>query len=366
MGRDVRRIAINTGGGDAPGLNAVIRAAVLSALSRGWEILGIHKGYEGLFDTTKIHQLNRESVRGITHLGGTIIGTTNKGHPFEFPMPDAQGNIQLVDRSDEIVKNFKRLGLDALIAIGGDGSLGIAHRLCEKGIPVVGVPKTIDNDLSNTVITFGFDTAVGVATDALGRLHSTAEAHERVFVVEVMGRYAGWIALNAGVSSTADVILIPEIPFDIDIVCEKIMAREVRGRRFSIVVAAEGAKPAGGEMVTMAPKEAGREVRLGGIAEQVAAKITEITGKDTRTVVLGHLQRGGMPTTFDRLIALRFGAAAVRMIEQGKFDVMVALDPPKVLAVPLSSAIERMKAVPLDCDTVLTARDLGVSFGDDG
>jgi 6-phosphofructokinase 1 len=279
-------------------------------------------------------------------------------------MPDGQGDIKLVDRSDEVVKNFKRLGLDALIAIGGDGSLRIAHRLCEKGIPVVGVPKTIDNDLSNTVITFGFDTAVGVATDALGRLHSTAEAHERVFVVEVMGRYAGWIALNAGVSSTADVILIPEIPFDIHVVCEKIMAREVRGRRFSIVVVAEGAKPAGGEMVTQGAKEAGREVRLGGIAEQVATKITEITGKETRAVVLGHLQRGGQPTTFDRLIALRFGAAAVRMIEQEQFDVMVALDPPKVLAVPLSSAIERMKAVPLDCDTVLTARDLGVSFGD--
>jgi phosphofructokinase-like protein len=364
VGKDIRRIAINTGGGDAPGLNAVIRAAVLAALRRGWEVLGIHKGYEGLYDTSKIRQLDRESVRGITHLGGTILGTTNKGNPFEFPMRDAEGNVQVVDRSDEIVKNFKRLGLDALIAIGGDGSLRIAHGLCKKGIPVVGVPKTIDNDLSNTVITFGFDTAVSVATDALGRLHSTAEAHDRVFVVEVMGRYAGWIALNAGVSSTADAILIPEIPFDINIVCEKIMARELRGRRFSIVVVAEGAKPVGGELVTVGPQEAGREVRLGGIGEQVAAKITEITGKESRAVVLGHLQRGGMPTTFDRLIALRFGAAAVRMVERGQFDVMVALDPPQVLAVPLSSAIERMKSVPLDCDTILTARDLGVSFGD--
>lgn len=364
MGKDIKRIAINTGGGDAPGLNAVIRAAVLSALRRGWEVLGIHKGYQGLLDTSKIRPLDRESVRGITHLGGTILGTTNKGNPFEFPMPDPQGQIQLVDRSDEVVTNFNRLGLDALIAIGGDGSLRIAHKFCEKGIPVVGVPKTIDNDLSNTVITFGFDTAVGVATDALGRLHSTAEAHERVFVVEVMGRYAGWIALNAGVSSTADAILIPEIPFDINIVCEKIMAREVRGRRFSIVVVAEGAKSAGGEMVTRGEKEAGREVRLGGIAEQVAQQITQITGKETRSVVLGHIQRGGIPTTFDRLIALRFGAAAVRMVEQNLFDVMVALDPPNVLAVPLSTAIERMKTVPLDCDTVLTARDLGISFGD--
>jgi 6-phosphofructokinase 1 len=364
LGKDIRRIAINTGGGDAPGLNAVIRAAVLSALRRGWEVLGIHKGYQGLYDTTKIKPLDRESVRGITHLGGTILGTTNKGNPFEYPMKDASGEMQVVDRSDEIVTNFKRLGLDALIAIGGDGSLRIAHQLSQKGVPVVGVPKTIDNDLSNTVITFGFDTAVGIATEALGRLHSTAEAHERVFVVEVMGRYAGWIALNAGVSSTADVILIPEIPFDIDVVCKKIMDREVRGRRFSIVVVAEGAKPAGGEMVTRGEKEAGREVRLGGIAEQVAERIAEITGKEIRTVVLGHLQRGGIPTTFDRLIALRFGAAAVRMIEEKKFDVMVALDPPIVRAVPLSSAIERMKSVPLDCDTVLTARDLGISFGD--
>lgn len=364
MRKSIRRIAINTGGGDAPGLNAVIRAAVLSALGRGWEVLGIHKGYEGLFDTSKIRLLDRESVRGITHLGGTILGTTNKGHPFAYPVRGADGEIRLIDRSDEIVTNFRRLGLDALVAIGGDGSLTIAHRLCEKGIPVVGVPKTIDNDLSNTVITFGFDTAVSIATEALGRLHSTAEAHERVFVVEVMGRYAGWIALNAGVASTADVILIPEIPFDIEVVCEQIMAREVRGRRFSIVVVAEGARPAGREMVTREPKEAGREVRLGGIGEQVARWVSERTGKETRTVVLGHLQRGGTPTTFDRLIALRFGAAAIRMIEQERFDVMVALDPPNVRGVPLSSAIERMKSVPLDCDTVVTARDLGISFGD--
>ncbi len=364
MAKQIRRIAINTGGGDAPGLNAVIRAIVLSSLRRGWEVLGILKGYEGLLDTSKTRLLDREAVRGITHLGGTILGTTNKGHPFEYPTRAPNGEINLVDRSDDVVANFKRLGLDALIAIGGDGSLRIAHRLGEKGIPVVGVPKTIDNDLSNTVVTFGFDTAVGVATDALDRLHSTAEAHERVFVVEVMGRYAGWIALNAGVSSTADAILIPEIPFDTSLVCEKIMDRERRGRRFSIVVVAEGAKPRHGEMVTTGPKEMGREVRLGGIGHQVAEQIANITGKETRTVVLGHLQRGGMPTTFDRLIALRFGAAAVRMIEQGRFDVMVALDPPKVHAVPMTSAIERMKSVPLDCDTIITARDLGISFGD--
>jgi ATP-dependent phosphofructokinase / diphosphate-dependent phosphofructokinase len=364
MERPIRRIAVNTGGGDAPGLNAVIRAVVLTAVRRGWEVLGVRKGYEGLLDTSKIMQLTPDSVRGLTHLGGTILGTTNRGNPFEFPITLPDGSRTTFDRSGEVVNNFKRLGIDALIAIGGDGSMRIAHRLAEKGVPVVGVPKTIDNDLSGTVITFGFDTAVTVATEALDRLHSTAEAHERVFVVEVMGRYAGWIALNSGVASSCDAILIPEIPFDIEVVCEKIMDREARGRHFAIVVVAEGAKPEGGEMVTRGPKELDRDVRLGGVAEQVAAEIQARTGKETRTVVLGHLQRGGRPTTFDRLIALRFGAAAVRVVAERQFDVMVALDPPNVLTVPLSDAIGRMKCVPLDSDSVRTARDLGVCFGD--
>ncbi len=363
MGDTIRRIAVNTGGGDAPGLNAVIRSIVLSAIGRGWEVLGIRKGYEGLFDTSKTVQLDRDSVRGITHLGGTILGTTNRNNPFEFPVNLPGRETELVDRSDELIENFKRLQIDALIAIGGDGSMSIAHRLAEKGLPIVGVPKTIDNDLSGTVVTFGFDTAVSVATDAIDRLHSTAEAHERVFVVEVMGRYAGWIALNAGVAATADAVLIPEIPFDIGSVCNKIMDREARGRRFSIVVAAEGARPIDGQMVAR-DQGAGREVLLGGIAQQVASEISERTGKETRTVVLGHLQRGGRPTTFDRLLALRFGAAAVRMIAKRRFGVMVALDPPKVLAVPLKVATERMKTVPLDSDTILTARDLNVSLGD--
>jgi 6-phosphofructokinase 1 len=363
LAHSIRRIAVNTGGGDAPGLNAVIRSIVLSALRRGWEVLGIRKGYEGLLDTSKIIQLDRQSVRGITHLGGTILGTTNKGSPLEYPVKQADGSIALIDRTDELVENFNRLQIDGLIAIGGDGSMKIAHELSKKGLPIVGVPKTIDNDLSGTVVTFGFDTAVTVATDAIDRLHSTAEAHERVMVVEVMGRYAGWIALNAGVSSTADVVLIPEIPFDLGPVCDKIMDREARGRRFSIVVVAEGAKPVGGEMVA-SDQGAGREVLLGGIADQVARGIQDRTGKETRAVVLGHLQRGGSPTTFDRLLALRFGAAAVRMVADEKFGVMVALDPPTVLAVPLEVATERMKCVPLDSDTVLTARDLGISFGD--
>ncbi len=363
MAHRVKRIAVNTGGGDAPGLNAVIRAVVLAALERGWEVFGIEQGYDGLLEGNGLIRLDRDKVRGITHRGGTILGTKNKGHPFEYPVKQPDGSVKLVDRSDTVVENFKAAGLDALVAIGGDGSMRIASRFAAKGIPVVGVPKTIDNDLSGTVVTFGFDTAVSVATDALDRLHSTAEAHERVFVVEVMGRYAGWIALHAGVSATADVILIPEIPYDIARVNRKIKARELAGRKFSIVVVAEGAKPIGGEMATKG-QEAGKEVQLGGIAERVAAGIKAGTGKDVRTVVLGHLQRGGTPTTFDRLISLRFGAAAVRTIEAGQFGVMVALDPPNVLTVPLEVATSHMKTVPLDGDTMLTARDLGICFGD--
>jgi len=359
----IRRIAVNTGGGDAPGLNAVIRSIVLSSIRRGWDVIGIQKGYEGLLDTSKTIQLDRDAVRGITHLGGTILGTTNKGHPFEYPMKLPGEAPKLVDRSDEVVENFRRLRIDALIAIGGDGSMRIASRFADKGIPVVGVPKTIDNDLEGTVVTFGFDTAVTVATEAIDRLHSTAEAHERVFVVEVMGRYAGWIALHSGVSATADAILIPEIPFSLEKVAEKILDREARGRHFAIVVVAEGATPVGGELAIKS-EELGREVQLGGIADRVAAGLKTLTGKDTRCVVLGHLQRGGSPTTFDRLLALRFGAAAVRMIAERRFNVMVALDPPVVRAVPLTTAISRMKTVPLDSDTMCTARDLGISFGD--
>ena len=363
MTRGIQRIAVNTGGGDAPGLNAVIRSIVLSSLRRGWEVLGIHKGYQGLLDTSKIIQLDRDSVRGITHIGGTILGTTNTGNPFEYPTKLPGGELALVDRSDDVVQSFKRLRIDALIAIGGDGSMKIASQFAAKGLPIVGVPKTIDNDLSGTVATFGFDTAVTVATEAIDRLHSTAQAHERVMVVEVMGRYAGWIALNSGVAATADVILIPEIPFDMESVCDKINDREARGRRFSIVVVAEGATPVGGEMFVK-NKEIGREVQLGGIAEHVARGIEEGTEKETRTVVLGHIQRGGTPTTRDRLLALRFGAAAVRLVAEEKFNHMVALDPPDVRAVPLEVATSRMKTVPLDSDTVLTARDLGISFGD--
>jgi ATP-dependent phosphofructokinase / diphosphate-dependent phosphofructokinase len=361
----VRRIAVNTGGGDAPGLNAVLRATVLAARRRGWEVLGIRRGYEGLLDTTRILQLDRESVRGITHLGGSILGCTNRGDPFRWPLRLPAGEQVLVDRSDEVVKNVARLGIDALIAIGGDGSMRIAHQLAQRGVPIVGVPKTIDNDLPGTALTFGFDSAVGVASEAIDRLHSTAETHERVFTVELMGRHAGWIALHAGIAATADAILLPEIPFDIDVVCRKIMERETLGRHFSIVVVAEGARPAGGKQSVHGPAELGREVRLGGIAEQVARWIEERTGKETRSLVLGHLQRGGSPSAFDRIVAQRFGAAAIRVVERGEFGVMVSLDPPEVRTVPLAEVTTGIRCVPLDGDTVQTARDLGVCLGDE-
>lgn len=248
--------------------------------------------------------------------------------------------------------------------VGGDGTQLMARRLVEAGCAIVGVPKTIDNDLSGTVITFGFDTAISNACDAIDKLHTTAESHERVFVVELMGRYAGFIALNAGVSGSADAILIPEIPFDLNKVAEKIRQREAAGRHFSIVVVAEGAKPKGGELTVQGPKEAGREVLLGGIAQRVAVELGKLTGKETRSLVLGHVQRGGSPTAWDRLLGLRFGAAAVRALEQGDINVMVALDPPTVKTIPLTQAIERMKSVPLDSDTVLTARALGICLGD--
>ena len=363
MANKIKRIALGTGGGDAPGLNAVIRAAVLAALSRGWEVFGIRKGYAGLLGEDTIIPLDKESVRGITHIGGTILGTTNRGNPFEWPVREASGKVVAVDRSQELLQAFDKHKLDALISIGGDGSLSIADRLHKLGMPVVGVPKTIDNDLAVTEVTFGFQTAVQTATEAIDKLHSTAESHERVFVLEVMGRSTGWIAVESGIAGTADVILIPEIPYDLDKVCEKIDARYDSGRRFAIVVVAEGAVPIAGTASFVETDVVGRADRYGGLAERLARQIGEKTGHETRAMVLGHLQRGGVPTSFDRLIATRFGAAAVRCIERGEFGTMVALDPPDIRAVPLEDAIRRIKHVPLDSDMMLTARDIGISFG---
>ncbi|OGU01738.1 MAG: 6-phosphofructokinase [Gemmatimonadetes bacterium GWC2_71_10] len=359
------RIAISTGGGDAPGLNAVIRGAVLAAHHRGWSVYGIQKGFGGLLGNERVIALGPNEVRGITHLGGTILGTTNRGDPFKWPVKQPDGTVSEVDRSGDLLAAFAAHGFDAFITIGGDGSLRIAQQLFEKGLPVVGVPKTIDNDVAGTVMTFGFDTAVSTATDAIDKLHSTAESHERVMVVEVMGRYAGWIALNSGISGSADVILIPEIPYDIESVCRKIREREERGRRFSIVVVAEGALPKGGGRTIKgeAAKGGGME-RLGGVGASVAREIEERTGKETRTMTLGHLLRGGSPTTFDRLLSLRFGAAAVRLVAEKKFGHMVALNPPAITAVPFTEALARPKLVPLNSDAVLTAREIGVCLGD--
>ncbi|MDW8327376.1 MAG: ATP-dependent 6-phosphofructokinase [Anaerolineales bacterium] len=365
---NLKRIAISTGGGDAPGLNAVIRAATLAALNRGWEVVGIRDGFNGLLFPERYPQggvvsLTYNTVRGITHLGGTIIGTTNRSNPLRFPVKMPNGEVREVDRSDELIQRFALHEIDALISIGGDGSLTIANALYQKGLRVIGVPKTIDNDLDQTVITFGFDTAVSFAVDCLDRLHTTAASHGRVMVVEVMGRYAGWIALEAGIAGSADAILIPEIPYDLQSVANKIKERDRRGANFSIVVVAEGARPKGGT-VSVLEREAGRAERLGGVGEKVEKELAALTGKETRLVVLGHLLRGGSPTRFDRLIALRFGAAAVRALAEGQNGVMVALDPPTVKYVPLAAATRRMKSVPLDGDTILTARDLGICLGD--
>lgn len=361
----MKKIVISTGGGDAPGLNAVIYAVVHSCYRKGWEVYGSRNGYGGFLDIDDMIRLFPRDVEGIYSTGGTILGSTNKGNPFSRPVKNLAGEIQVIDVSDKILSNFKRMGFDCHIAIGGDGSLDIAHRFALKGMPVIGVPKTIDNDLEQTNRTFGFDTAVSTATEALDKLHSTAKSHNRVMVVEVMGRDSGWIALYSGISGGADVILIPEIPFDIEEVCSKISDNELRDKLYSIVVAAEGAVTKDGQRFNKGMGELGRsEMILGGVGEWVASEIRTRTEKDTRSLVLGHLQRGGSPTTFDRLLALRFGAAAVRLAEQKIFDHMVALKDSQMVAVPIAEAIKMRKKVDLDSDKVLTARDIGICFGD--
>jgi len=358
------RIGISTGGGDAPGLNAVIRAAVLSAVNRGWEVTGIRKGFSGLLGEDQCVELSREAVRGIAHLGGTILRTTNRGNPFHYPVRQEDGSYIEIDRSPELLENARALGIDAIITIGGDGSLAIAQRLHERGMRIVGVPKTIDNDVGGTLTTFGFDTAVNTALDAIDKLHTTAESHDRVIVMEVMGRHAGFIALHSGLAGTADVILIPEIPYDIGKVCEKIMERDRAGRHFSIVVAAEGAFPRGGRESILGESLPGQAKRVGGIADTIAREVAMITGKETRSLVLGHLQRGGMPTGYDRLLAARFGGAAVRAVEEGRWGHMVALQSPHIVTIPISQVLGEPKRVDPNHDTVLTARATGISFGD--
>ena len=357
----ITRIGVLTGGGDAPGLNAVIRAVVKSAYNAGIECLGLEDSFDGLLEPGRSRTLTPRDVRGIMRLGGTILGTVNRGNPFTDFIETSEGAKSY---SDRCVEMFHKMGLGALVVIGGDGTLAIAHQFCGLGIPIVGVPKTIDNDIVGTTNCFGFDTAVAFATDAIDRLHTTAEAHRRIIVVEVMGRYAGWIALYAGVAGGADAILIPEIPFDLAAIAERLGERDRWGAHFSIVVVAEGAFPAGGKLALLEEAREGHVERLGGIGAKVADALGTLTGKETRSVVLGHLQRGGAPTSFDRILATRFGGKAVDLVRQGEFGTMVAFDPPDIVAKPLAEVVGRVKTVPKTFDLLVTAKALGVTFGD--
>jgi 6-phosphofructokinase 1 len=368
MSQPIKRISVSTGGGDAPGLNAVIYAVVHAAERLGWKVFGICEGYNGLlypddYPDGGLVELDVEKVENIAHLGGTILGTTNRGNPFKVLERSADGTTREVDRSSEVIEAFRRHNFDAHISIGGDGSLTIALELHKKGLRVVGVPKTIDNDLESTFMTFGFSSAVSFATECIDRLHMTAQAHRRILVVEVMGRYAGWIALHSGIAGQADAILIPEVPFDIHKVADHLRKVTNGLRQHTIVVAAEGAKPLGGD-VTVKSREPGRVERLGGIGETVAAELQELTGKEARAVVLGHLLRGGSPNAQDRILGLGFGAGAVHALDQGMDGVMVALKPPKLAFVPLEEAVSKLRLVPLDGDAMVSARALGICFGD--
>jgi ATP-dependent phosphofructokinase / diphosphate-dependent phosphofructokinase len=350
-----------TGGGDAPGLNAVIRAVVKASTNCGCEAIGLEDGFDGLIEPDRWRLLTPRDVTGIIRIGGTILGSVNRGNPFHGPVQTSAGPKDYASRCMEV---FEQLNLDALIVIGGDGTLAIAHEFCKRGMPIVGVPKTIDNDIVETTNTFGFDTAVSFATDAIDRLHTTAQSHRRVLVVEVMGRYAGWIALYAGVAGGADAILIPEIPFDVEKVAQRIREREAYGARFSIVVVAEGAMPVGGGVTVQKAARGEYVERLGGIGARVTADLERLTGKEARSVVLGHLQRGGSPTSFDRVLATRFGARAVELARRGDFGKLVASHPPDIVAVSMSEVVGRTKTVPLGHDIVHTARAIGISFGD--
>ena len=351
----IRSIGISTGGGDAPGLNAVIRAAVKAAILKyKWKVIGIPDGFDGLIYPERTHALTLRDVSGILPRGGTILGTTNRGNPFQYKTIE-NGKEVVRDISGEVIANSAKLGIDATIVIGGDGSQRIALELFQKGMPVVGVPKTIDNDLSATDITFGFDTALHTATDAVDKIHSTAEAHHRVMIVEVMGRDAGWIALEAGIAGGAHVILIPEISFSVQKICEYVLEREKYGKRFTIVVVAEGVK---------LPPELKHMSRGGAVGNLVGDAIGLCANKEVRVTVLGHVQRGGSPSPFDRVLATRFGVAAVDLIAAGGFGKMVCLRGDNVTSVPIADAVGQMKAVDPQGGLVAAARAIGISFGD--
>jgi len=365
MAKNERVIGILTGGGDCPGINAVIRAVAKAAIKHsGWHVIGFRDGYAGLVLRNSI-ELTHDSVSGILNLGGTILGTSNKADPFKWVEQRDDGELVFSDRSKEVKDYCEELGLSALVCIGGDGTLNIANRLSEMGIPIVGIPKTIDNDLSGTDITFGFDSAVATATNAIDKLHTTAESHHRVMVVEVMGRYAGWLALASGIAGGGDIIIIPEIPFEIEKVCKAILDRTERGKLFSIVAVAEGAKPVGGERVIqqMVP-DSPDPIRLGGIGKLVGNQIELAVGFETRVTVLGHVQRGGSPTAFDRILATKYGVGAIELIEEKKFGDMVCLVGNEIKSVSIDVAVGKLKLVPADSDLIKVARSLGTAFGD--
>ena len=358
-----KRIGVITGGGDCPGLNAVIRAVAKASANRGCQCIGILGGYEGLLEPRRTIPLDYQILSGLLPRGGTILGTANRGR-FSAKVGHGESRALPKELLEGVRNGMDALGLSALVCIGGDGTLSIAQQMFEYGIPIVGVPKTIDNDLEGTLFTFGFDSAVSCATDALDRLHTTAESHNRVLVLEVMGRYAGWIALYAGVAGGADVILIPEIPFSYESVCAKIQERESLGKKFTIIIVAEGACEKGGGFVTSASDARIGEARLGGIGALVSAHLEKCTGKESCVCVLGHLQRGGSPTTFDRALCSMFGATAVELVAAGEFGKMVAFTGPQIGATKISDAIGKIKTVPPDGNLVRTARALGICFGD--
>ena len=358
-----KKIGVITGGGDCPGLNAVLRAVVKTAISYGWEVIGFKDGYHGLVLNEYV-KLNQYSVSGILDRGGTILGSSNRDNPFNFKIEE-NGVPKYVDMSDQVLENIKSHEIDAMVLIGGDGTLTSARDFARKGLKVVGVPKTIDNDLSATDTTFGFMTAVDTATDALDKLHSTAESHHRIMILEVMGRYAGWIALESGIAGGADMILIPEIPYDIHKVAAKAIERKNNGKNFSIVVVAEGAKPKGGEMViSHVVKDSPDPIRLGGIGQKIASDLAEITGIDARVTVLGHLQRGGRPSAYDRILSTRYGVAAAELVKAEKFGTMVSLQGDKITAVSLEDAVGKLKTVPPEGELVRFTKSIGVEFGD--
>ncbi|UCD64481.1 MAG: ATP-dependent 6-phosphofructokinase [Candidatus Zixiibacteriota bacterium] len=363
MGKPKKRIGVLTGGGDCPGLNAVIRAIVKAAQNDyGMEVIGFKDGYEGLI-LNRYQEISSKDVSGVLARGGTILGTSNRADPFNYPVLEGDDYVYL-DRSSQATRNFEALGLDALIAIGGDGTMAASAGLVSKGLPIVGVPKTIDNDLVGTDVTFGFDSAVVTATEAIDKIHTTAQSHHRVMIVEVMGRYAGWLALYAGVAGGGDIILMPEFPYDIDGVCDAVRNRNAQGKTFSIVVVGEGARPVGGEMVVSRKiKTSPDAIRLGGISHQVAAQIEGLTNIECRVTILGHLLRGGSPSAFDRILATRFGIAAVHLAAENKFGHLVVLSHGVMDSLPLEEVAGKLRLVTVDDPVVKTALSLGLCLG---